>query len=209
MFWVKILKAKYGGDIVHVSNLSSCGDAKFASLWWKDLCSLGRMVTSEDGDWLFSISLQTQDCIDTMGERRNGVWLWNLKWRPPLFVWEEELLNQLMAQLGQVTISQVEDSWVCVVGADGKYTVKNGYAFLSENFLPLLELDESECRVLNQVWESLSPMKVQIFSWQLLLHRLPTRANLLVRGVIRSAAQSRPALRVPNRTTLLGTKASP
>ncbi|MCI00244.1 LINE-1 reverse transcriptase like [Trifolium medium] len=120
MFWVKVLKAKYGGDIAHVSNLSSCGDVKFASLWWKDLCSLGRMVPSDDGDWcsdimikklgnggntrfwhdlwmgptslchlyprLFSISLQTKDCIETMGERRNGVWFWDLKWRRRLFV---------------------------------------------------------------------------------------------------------------------------
>ncbi|MCI03348.1 hypothetical protein A2U01_0024385, partial [Trifolium medium] len=32
-------------------------------------------------------------------------------------------------------------------------------------------------------------MKVKIFSWQLMLHRLPTRANLLRRGVLESSAQ--------------------
>jgi hypothetical protein len=117
------------------------------------------------------------------------VWVWELKWRQRLFVWEGELLNQLMAQIGGVEISQVEDSWLCEIGMDEGYTVKNGYTSLNENFSPVMNLTEGECRVLNQTWKSLAPMKVKIFSWQLMLHRLPTRSNLSRRGVLEPSAQ--------------------
>jgi hypothetical protein len=119
-----VLKAKYGVGIVHSPNMLDLGEIKNVSLWWKDLCWLGRKTTNEEGDWcsdimvkklgnggrtrfwldnwegptplcylyprLFSISLQTQHCIDKMGEWRNGEWFWNFKWRRRLFVWEEE-----------------------------------------------------------------------------------------------------------------------
>ncbi|GAU35005.1 hypothetical protein TSUD_103280 [Trifolium subterraneum] len=42
---------------------------------------------------------------------------------------------------------------------------------------------------MNQTWKSLAPMKVKIFSWQLLLHRLPTRSNLARRGVLEHSSQ--------------------
>jgi hypothetical protein len=39
------------------------------------------------------------------------------------------------------------------------------------------------CRDLGCFWKSLAPLKVIIFSWQLLLGRLPTKENLAKRGV--------------------------
>ncbi|MCI24115.1 hypothetical protein A2U01_0045298, partial [Trifolium medium] len=53
-----VLKAKYGGDIVYSPKLLNSGDIKFASLWWKDLCLLGRMATNEDGDWCSDIMVK-------------------------------------------------------------------------------------------------------------------------------------------------------
>jgi hypothetical protein len=35
-----------------------------------------------------------------------------------------------------------------------------------------------------QVWSSWAPSKVIVFSWQELLSRLPTRANLVCRGIV-------------------------
>jgi hypothetical protein len=41
-----------------------------------------------------------------------------------------------MLTINNIKPSQVEDSWICVIGSDVEFTVKNGYVFLSENFLP-------------------------------------------------------------------------
>jgi hypothetical protein len=70
------------------------------------------------------------------------------------------------------------------------YTVKDGYCCLYKKFLPAVDSFDGLVSVVKRVWESLAPLKVKIFSWQLLLHRLPTRVNLVRRGVIRNAPQS-------------------
>jgi hypothetical protein len=70
------------------------------------------------------------------------------------------------------------------------FGISNGYGFLNENVLPQSELDVSHCRVLKRVWESLTPMKVKIFSWELMLQRMPIRANLALCGVLMSPTQA-------------------
>jgi hypothetical protein len=99
-------------------------------------------------------------------------------------MWEEELLGNLMELIGHVKLSLNNDSWVCDMGAEEGYSVKEGYNFLCKNFLPEVVQNESVGRALKKVWVSLAPMKIMIFLWQLMLHRLPTRVNLFRRGVI-------------------------
>jgi hypothetical protein len=103
-------------------------------------------------------------------------------------MWEEELLENLMELIGHVKLSLNNDSWVCDMGAEEGYSVKDGYHFLSKNFLPEVVQNESVRRVLKMVWESFAPMKIMIFSWQSMLHRLPTRVNLFRRGVITASS---------------------
>jgi hypothetical protein len=80
-------------------------------------------------------------------------------------------------------ILTIDDAWTCAIGDDGEYTVKAGYNFLSSNFLPEMEVNENISRVLKTQWLSLAPSKVMVFSWQLILQRLPTRVNLFRRGI--------------------------
>jgi hypothetical protein len=99
-------------------------------------------------------------------------------------VWEEELFSQLMDLLQHKELTRDDDSWFCEIGADGGFAVKDGYCFLSKNFLPGPDWNmDLGCAVKN-VWKSLAPSKIVIFSWQLLLQKLPTRANLSRRGVL-------------------------
>ncbi|GAU16593.1 hypothetical protein TSUD_233450 [Trifolium subterraneum] len=81
-------------------------------------------------------------------------------------------------------LTKEEDAWTCAVGADNNYTVKGGYLFLCENFSPKPEVSQGVCSVLKRLWESKAPLKVIIFSWQLLYLRLPTKVNLWKRGVV-------------------------
>jgi hypothetical protein len=139
---------------------------------------------------LFSVSTQPEKFIKEMGEGRNDGWVWRLTWRRRFFAWEDELLVQLMELINQVNFSSFQDKWVCGIGVDRDYVVKDGYCFLSNNFLPRLVSSGDVGRLVKKVWESFAPMKVIIFSWQLMLQRLPTRANLLRRGVIRSPSHA-------------------
>jgi hypothetical protein len=118
------------------------------------------------------------------------VWCWNFKWRRRFFVWENELLTKLLELIGDTTLSFVNDTWRCSIGVDGGYTVKDRYCFLSKNILPAVEGNGAIVGVVKRVWECLAPSKVIIFSWQLLLQRLPTRSNLSRRGVFRSPSQT-------------------
>ncbi|KAK2360340.1 hypothetical protein QL285_085620 [Trifolium repens] len=215
--WASVLKAKYGKEIGLSSELLSCENKRYASLWWKDLCKLGRISGSSNGDWcsevmvkkvgngggtrfwldkwigvgtlcqafprLYSISCQKENLINQVGEWTNEGWVWDLKWRRHLFTWEEELSANLLHLIGSVNLALHDDLWKCEIGVDGEYTVKDGYGFLSDNFLPRLDLDNDRLRVLKGNWNSFAPLKVTIFSWKLVLHRLPTRLNLAKRGM--------------------------
>jgi hypothetical protein len=86
-----------------------------------------------------------------------------------------------------VKIDQSPDTWMCSVGEDGKYTVKSGYIFLATNFFPPSDLNDEECMVLNNMWDSYAPLKNIIFNWQMLHLRLPTRENLMRRNTLLAA----------------------
>jgi hypothetical protein len=120
-----------------------------------------------------------------MGEWNNVWWYWDLKWRRKLFVWEKEHLMEMMGLLGEANLTRVADSWISNIGdVDEGYAVKEGYGFLSDNFLPPSELNDSNCLVMKRLWDRMAPSKVIIFTWQLMFQRLPTRVNLSRIGVL-------------------------
>ncbi|MCI32806.1 hypothetical protein A2U01_0054020 [Trifolium medium] len=98
-----------------------------------------------------------------MGRWVSNDWSWDLKWRRQLFVWEEELLDNLFRLTVAVNFTLNPDSWLCSIGVEGIYTVKEGYNFLASNFLPPSTLNPLECRLLNSVWFSYAPAKTIIF----------------------------------------------
>jgi hypothetical protein len=220
--WSLVLKAKYGADIGFSSDLLGCGNKRFASFWWKDLCNLGQTNVHSNDDWcsevmvkkvgngggtrfwldkwvggetlallfprLYSISNQKDFLISNMGGWSIDGWVWNLSWRRNLFLWEEELCTNLLNVIGSVILTSQVDVWNCEIGRDGIYSVKEGYDFLCQNFLPQININNDCRRVLKESWNSFAPLKVVIFSWKLVLNRLPTRRNLVVRGLLDSGA---------------------
>ncbi|MCH92063.1 putative non-LTR retroelement reverse transcriptase related, partial [Trifolium medium] len=133
---------------------------------------------------LFSMSIQPDCTVNQMGRWVNDVWYWEFSWRRNPFVWEEELIGQLLRNVSRAEVVLREDSWISLIGDAGVYSVKAGYQYLSDNFLPDTNLNESVCNIMKNLWYSLAPQKVVIFSWQLLYQRLPTKANLLHRRVV-------------------------
>nr|GEX91914.1 RNA-directed DNA polymerase, eukaryota [Tanacetum cinerariifolium] len=66
--------------------------------------------------------------------------------------------------------------WICDLNGDGIFCVKDIRNLLDEFFLPRVNVSTR--------WVNVVPIKVNIFSWKLALDRLPTRANLALRGVV-------------------------
>ncbi|GJW03948.1 RNA-directed DNA polymerase, eukaryota [Tanacetum coccineum] len=86
-------------------------------------------------------------------------------------------LAHLLALLGPVILSNMEDRWIWDMNGDGVFRVKdNVRTLLDEVFLPN---DTTPTR-----WVKSIPIKVNVFAWKVSLDRLPTRSNLARRGVV-------------------------
>jgi hypothetical protein len=96
-------------------------------------------------------------------------------------VWEEDLLSKLLEKIALTSISRKEDSWSFLGGGD--FIVNLMYRYLYNRFSPSSSLVLVSAGSLAEVWSRGAPSKVIVFSWQFLLGRLPTRSNLVRRGV--------------------------
>jgi hypothetical protein len=74
--------------------------------------------------------------------------------------------------------------WQCQPDPDGGYSVRGAYQLLTlQQHVPVAAVDDL-------VRHKQVPLKMSIFAWRLLCDRLPTKANLVTRGIIDSAAHS-------------------
>ena len=89
---------------------------------------------------------------------------------------ESQQLDYLLGLLGSVMLSNMGDRWVWDLNGDGVFRVKDVRNLLDETFLPKAEMPTRYIKCI--------PIKVNIFVWQVLLDRLPTRSNLARRNVV-------------------------
>lgn len=64
------------------------------------------------------------------------------------------------------------------------FSVKSSYAKLEGLFVWEDRWSEEERNVFCNIWKSPVPYKVAAFSWKLLLNRIPTRLNLVIRNIL-------------------------
>ncbi|MCH85302.1 heat-shock protein, partial [Trifolium medium] len=79
---------------------------------------------------------------------------------------------------------QTIDRWQWRPDPDTGYTVGGAYQLLTSH--TSVTLDTAE----NLIWHPQVPLKVSIFAWRLLRDRLPTRVNLVTRGVLSPTAHT-------------------
>ncbi|GAU18134.1 hypothetical protein TSUD_248350 [Trifolium subterraneum] len=217
--WKNVLEDRYRGGESGVGWMSKVWVSSKASPWWNDLMTMG-VVAGEDrlhgiffkkigngGDtrfwhdsWvgtqplkelfprLFLISVQKECSVFEVGGGVSG--RWDLKWRRNLFVWEEELRELLVNVLTPIQLINKEDEWRCHYFNGSLFSVSSLYKYLSGIIIPPISRDPELVRDLGFLWESLAPSKVIVFSWQLLLSRLPTKANLAIRGIVEHDSNS-------------------
>jgi hypothetical protein len=98
-------------------------------------------------------------------------------------VWEEEIYKNLEESLPVLALTEERDRWCWELEDSGVFTVKSMYLALERIFSLETLLGPQELRILSYIWKSLAPSKVIAFSWRLFRNRLPTRGNLVHRGI--------------------------
>ncbi|GAU47989.1 hypothetical protein TSUD_272340 [Trifolium subterraneum] len=101
------------------------------------------------------------------------------RWRRGLRAWEEDLVKECITRLSNVFMQVTEqDKWVWKLHPSSCYNVKSAYSYLTESDVHLNEDYNRFMRV-----KSL-PLKVNLLMWRLFLNKLPTKDNLLRRGIL-------------------------
>ncbi|KAK2404810.1 hypothetical protein QL285_054116 [Trifolium repens] len=206
--WFRVLAARYGLEHGRLRAGGSRG-----SVWWRDVVRVrdgvggprdgwfGESVTRKVGDgtntlfwsdpWLGGVPLCERfgRLFDLAATRSSTVaemyslgWevggaAW--EWRRQLWVWEEEMLKECQTLLLPVTL-QVDslDRWLWRPDPVSGYSVRDAYQLLtSQEAVILGEADDL-------LWHKQVPLKVSIFAWRLLRDRLPTKTNLVTRGIL-------------------------
>nr|GEW60056.1 RNA-directed DNA polymerase, eukaryota, reverse transcriptase zinc-binding domain protein [Tanacetum cinerariifolium] len=88
---------------------------------------------------------------------------------------ELQQLEELSTLMDSVTLSSSFDRWVCNLSGDGGFRVSSVRNFLDNLLLP--SYSESTR------WSKYVPIKINIFAWRARRDYLPTRANLILRGI--------------------------
>ncbi|PNX84965.1 receptor-like kinase [Trifolium pratense] len=210
--WFRVLAARYG---VEGGRLRDGG--RHGSVWWREIASIreggegsggnwfGDHVVKRVGDgsdtlfwidpWLGETPLrerfgrllalaETKQC--TVAEMFSLGWgfvgeAW--VWRRSLRAWEEELLRECQILLSNISLqAQSPDRWQWRLDPDTGYTVRGAYQFLTS--IDLVTMDDAE----NLIWHPQVPLKVSVLAWRLLRDRLPTKTNLVTRGILSPAA---------------------
>lgn len=118
-----------------------------------------------------------------MGHWLNGCWAWSFEWRRSLFIWEENLLLNLLTDLqGANVVQNIEDSWTWRNGCEPSFSVNSAYQVI----ISLDELNKSEYKFF---WDNSIPLKVGVLCWRATLDRVPTKENLQKKGIIHDQSE--------------------
>ncbi|CAJ2630732.1 unnamed protein product [Trifolium pratense] len=106
-------------------------------------------------------------------------------WRRQLRAWEEEMLRECQSLfLNMLLQAHSIDRWQWRPDPATGYSVRGAYQLITSHLS--VTMDDAD----NLIWHPQVPLKVSIFAWRLLRDRLPTRVNLVTRGVLSSTAHS-------------------
>jgi hypothetical protein len=144
--------------------------------FWKDVW-IGDQSLEVRFPRLFGIFVQQDETVGNIGRWEHGGWRWGLMWRRH-FVWEEAIFQQLLDLVSRVIIKEEEDKWIWNPARDEGFSVKSMYVFLDSILLTQNPRNSMESFAFKYIWKSDVPSKVSALSWQVLLDRVSTRANL-------------------------------
>jgi hypothetical protein len=107
--------------------------------------------------------------------------MWAFRWRRRLFVWEENLLINLLGDLECFVTTLEEDRWRWKLGEEDVFTVNSMYVKLEEGGRTEVTIPGDEKFVFRHIWKVGVPSKVTALVWKALLDHIPTKVNLEIR----------------------------
>jgi hypothetical protein len=211
--WKEILIVKYGNHILCDLDWCRYRTPHLVSNWWKNILSLDNVVPSKNwfldsvgrkvgnglstsfwntkwiGETPFSIDFPRLFFLSNHKEKMvrdflDGDDTLSFSWHRNLFPWEEDLVASLLKLLEPKVFTLEDDCWRWLEDVDGGFFVKSSYNLLSKELESVEEMEGELVVVLDQIWESSALLKVVAFSWELLLDRIPTRSNIVIRGIL-------------------------
>ncbi|CAJ2633140.1 unnamed protein product, partial [Trifolium pratense] len=160
-----------GGRLVLLKSGGRLRDGgRRGSSWWREIARIREGVETKSF---------TMAEMFTLGWGLDGAaWVW----RRQLRAWEEEMLGECQTLLSNISLqTHITDRWQWQPDHDTGYSVRGAYELLTT--LDSVTIDDAE----HLIWHSQVPLKVSIFAWRLLRDRLPTKSNLISRGILSSA----------------------
>jgi hypothetical protein len=107
-----------------------------------------------------------------------------LRWRRALSEREKQLEMEIIEKIQRVPLKENEqDMWIW---SRNSYSVKEAYKVL------LAEYGTEDSRDLLVAWNELVPLKVAVLVWRLLQNKVPTKDNLVKRGILSETQTSCP-----------------
>jgi len=130
------------------------------------------MVLMHQFPRLYALELD-KDCV-VFDRWHQGSWKWN---------WNREIRGggtseQLLAlcnYLANVTLGSEPDKWEWNLEPDGMFSVSSTRTYIDDNILIV--------GITGTRWCKLVPIKLNILMWRVLWNRIPTKVNLVHRGV--------------------------
>jgi len=151
--------------------------------FWKDRW-IGDQSLALSFPRLFNISSFKEAKIGDVWNSNDGVVTWNLGWRRQPFLWEIDLIANLLALIEGVALGEGDDKWMWMSEDGGIFLVSSSYRVLEGVVFMDGGVSAFEEGVFGNIWKSQAPSKVVAFSWMALLDRIPTRANFALRRVL-------------------------
>ncbi|XP_057780066.1 uncharacterized protein LOC130998670 [Salvia miltiorrhiza] len=182
-WWRKVLSLSWGPNGKWLRENLEIQVGNGASVLFWHHCWIGESNLSEIFPRLCRLSTNQNGSISSMGEWREGNWVWNFNWSRELWDREKEQVQCLENMISQIRIEEGKtDKWRWKASKGDIFSVKSAYRAISTDGSHSPNRGfETE---LSSIWKAPAPPKVITTAWKVLRGKLATCDNLLKRKVV-------------------------
>ncbi|XP_058766980.1 uncharacterized protein LOC131640616 [Vicia villosa] len=167
------------------------GNGSHENLWLKDGIILPFLSYNWFGNQsfktafseLFALVVNKSMSVAEMGYREESFWRWNFESIRDLSDVDNQILEQFIDQIFvNVPVVEGDDVFSWLHENYEVFLVNSCFkVFANKDFIQWISSNMKA--MLTQLWKAKVPPNILMFGWRFILNRLPTRDNLLVRGI--------------------------
>nr|GEW52127.1 RNA-directed DNA polymerase, eukaryota, reverse transcriptase zinc-binding domain protein [Tanacetum cinerariifolium] len=170
--WFNVIKAIYGNEgFLHLSYCKLVVGNGHSINFWQDKW-YGEVPFKDKFKRCFNLELQ-KDISFALKMQSNDIAI-SFRRRPRSGI-EESQFCDLNSLLASIVLSDAADRWSWTLCGHGEFFVKSVREVIDQQ---VLITSSTPSR-----WSKVIPIKLNIFMWRMLLEKLPTRSNLVNRGL--------------------------